>query len=108
MVQVLLEYGLDVDAQNDYCGTPLGFSLSTHHDDARVTQLLIERGANPNTRDSGGSTPLHYASKYGRIEVARVLIEHGASVKVENNDGKTPLDVASGAQREEINKLLLL
>ncbi|KAF8496224.1 hypothetical protein F5888DRAFT_1946627, partial [Russula emetica] len=79
MVQVLLEYGVDVEAQNIYCRTPLSFAPSGDHDDPRVARLLIERGADPNTRDWNGVTPLHRASQSGRIEVVRLLIEHGAN-----------------------------
>jgi ankyrin repeat protein len=109
MVQILLEYGVDVNTQNDAGCTPLDFaSRNGHRNDSRVVQLLIEHGADPNTRASrSGFAPLHRASENGRIEVVRVLIEHGANVEVQDKYGRTPLNVASGSQREEILELLL-
>ena len=113
MVEVLLEYGVAIDAQNNYCCTPLGFASMGYRDhdgdDPRIARFLIERGADPNISVSSddGSTPLHGASEGGRIEVARVLLEHGANVEVKDKKGRTPLDVASEGQREEIVKLLL-
>jgi ankyrin repeat protein len=119
MVQVLLEFEVDVDTKNRVGHTPLFYaSAHGHRNDARVARLLIARGADPNSRDVKGSTPLHQASMYGRIEIVRLLIEHGADVEVRDDCGKTPLDVArnpdtwvrldvaSGEQREEIIKLL--
>jgi hypothetical protein len=109
MAQVLLEYGVDVNAQNDAGCTPLDFaSRDGHRNDSRVVQLLIDHGADPNTRASrSGFTPLHRASENGRIEVVRLLIEHGANVEMQDKYGRTPLNVASGDQRGEIKELLL-
>jgi hypothetical protein len=109
MVRVLLEYGVDVNAQNGAGCTPLDFaSRGGHRNDSRVVQLLVEHGADPNTRASrSGFAPLHRASENGRIEVVRLLIEHGANVEAQDKYGRTPLNVASGDQREEILELLL-
>jgi Ankyrin repeats (3 copies) len=108
MVQVLLDYGVDVNAQNEYHNTPLDYaSRSGHRNDARVARLLIAHGADPNSRESSrGFTPLHRASRFGRIEIVRLLIEHGANVEAKDDEGRTPLDWARGEQREEIIKLL--
>ncbi|KAF8488030.1 ankyrin repeat-containing domain protein, partial [Russula emetica] len=107
MVQVLLDYGADVNSKDRPGNTPLDYaSRSGHCDDARVARLLIAHGADPNTRNEYGLTPLHWASMFGRIEIVRLLIEHGANVEVKDNEGRAPLDVASGEQHEEIIKLL--
>lgn len=61
---------------------------------ARVVELLIERGANPNRRFPDGRTPLFAAAEGGGdIRVVNFLIAHGARL----NDlvlEDTPLDVA--------------
>ena len=106
MVQVLLEYQVDVDAQNGFSRTPLSFASSGDRDDPRVARLLIERGADPNTRGWAGFTALHFALAEGWMEIACVLIELGASVEVKDNGGRTPLDTASGERRVEIIKFL--
>ena len=107
MVQVLLDYGVDVNAQNGNGDTPLDYASSNgHRNDAGVARLLIAHGADPNTRNMGGFTPLHEASNCGRVEIVRLLIEHGANV-VKDYWGRTPMHVAGGSgQREEIIKLL--
>ena len=107
MAEVLLECGVDVNAQDKYNFTPLNIASLHFSDNSRVSRLLIERGADPNTRGWGDNTPLHYASRDGNIEKARLLIEHGADVDAKNNEGRTPLDLASGRQHKDIIKLLL-
>ncbi|KAF8488022.1 ankyrin repeat-containing domain protein [Russula emetica] len=107
MVQVLLDYGADVNSKNSFRNTPLdNASRNGHRDDARVARLLIAHGADPNTRDVYGFTPLHQASLCGRIEIVRLLIEHGANAEAKDDFGMTPLDHASGEQREDFIKLL--
>ena len=108
MVQVLLEYGVDVNAENEFLDTPLNFALLHDHQiDPRVARSLVEHGADPNRRGFQGFTGLHRASKSGQFEIVRLLIEHGANVEVKNDEGTTPLDDASGEQHEDIIKLLL-
>lgn len=108
MIQVILDYGLNVNTQNGLDSTPLDFALKYRSKDLdlRVVRLLLARGADPNVPAWDG-TPLHRASQSGRIEIVRLLVERGASIEVRDNQGRTPMDVASGEQRDEIVKLLL-
>ena len=107
MAQVLLEFGVDVNAQDIGHHTPLDYaSRDLYCNDPRVALLLIAHGADPNARNNSDYTPLHRASECGGIEKVRLLIEHGASVEVKDDKGRTPLDVATGRNHEEIVKLL--
>jgi hypothetical protein len=45
-------------------------------------------------KDKRGFTPLHYAARGGRNEIAELLISKGADVNAKNDEGKTPLDRA--------------
>eukprot|EP00935_MAST-01C_sp_MAST-1C-sp1_P000829 g829.t1 len=76
-----------------------GFTRSTPlHYAARsglkeVVELLLERGANTQARDSDGKCPLHHAAEYGHQEVAALLVGKGrASPKLKAKDGRSPLD----------------
>ena len=62
---------------------------------AAITTIL-QAGADPNTRDPDGWTPLHTAGMAGHAELARRLVEAGASVTAEafGKDGGTPLSYA--------------
>ena len=74
-----------------------------------VARLLLEHGAGAdvNTRDDEGSTPLYLAAENGRLQVVRMLLEHGANVGAEDNQGKTPLHGAAKAGRVEVVRMLL-
>ena len=74
-----------------------------------VARLLLEHGAGAdvNTRDDKGSTPLYLAAENGRLQVVRMLIEHGANVGAEDNQGKTPLHGAAEYGMVEVVRVLL-
>ncbi|QOJ78899.1 ankyrin repeat domain-containing protein [Infirmifilum lucidum] len=67
---------------------------------------LLDRGADVNTRDKYGWTPLHYAADGGHLEVARLLLDRGADVNTRDNDGRTPLDLARAMGHKEVVELL--
>jgi ankyrin repeat protein len=53
-----------------------------------IAKLLLNYGANPNTRDLKGNTPLHYASS---PLIRNKLLSHGADTSLVNFSGQTPL-----------------
>jgi ankyrin repeat protein len=59
------------------------------------TRVLLEHGAVATAQDGNGSTPLHWASSGGHVELARVLLEHGAVATAQDRNGSTPLHWAS-------------
>ena len=44
--------------------------------------------------DSAGNTPLHFASKYGNIDICKLLVERGCSPGKKNSKNQTAYDVA--------------
>ena len=109
MVQVLLDYEVDVNAKNDWGNTPLDYALDIrpNNADPSVVRLLLDHGADPNLQANDGLTPLYRASRHGKVEIVRLLVERGASIEAQDSEGRTSLDVASGEHRDEIIKLLL-
>ena len=81
-----------------------GFSIYNYqkycklHEAAKTDNIdkvrkLLNDGHPTNVLDSRfGLTPLHYAVRNGRVEVARLLIENGASLTQPSLQGITPLD----------------
>ncbi len=65
---------------------------------SQAVQLLLEHGADPNVKDSSGSTPLHRMASYGAVPMVKLLLEHGADVTARNNRGLTPVQVAREAE----------
>ena len=97
VVQVLLDHGADVGAQDgggDTGGdTPLHRAASG--DAVSSAALLLDRGAETCARAKDGATPLHVAAMKDAGRVAQVLLNHGADVGARADDSVTPLHVAA-------------
>jgi ankyrin repeat protein len=117
VVRKLIEYDADIDAGDNTGWTPLSWASRGHFfKDGSVHRLLLERGADVNSRaDDDGCTPLHRASQHGALEIVRLLLEHGADAEAVNRDGKTALQVvgtlshrrADQGRCEETRRLLV-
>jgi tetratricopeptide (TPR) repeat protein len=61
-------------------------------------QALLERDTPVDALDKNNlnCTALHWACKFGHLNIARLLILHGASVNKIDDDGNTPLHLAAG------------
>lgn len=82
------------------------------HRAARVDDVLglkssLAQGANVNSRDQNGWTPLHRAAFKGRIECVKALLNHGAEVDIFDDAGYTPLQCAVEAGHEQVALLLV-
>ncbi len=95
IVHFLLSKGANIDApsKNDELVAPLHSALANPINSA-VGQLLIGAGANLNTRQALGYTPLHYAAANGLDQVVRSLLAHGVESNIKNHEGKTAYDLA--------------
>jgi len=75
--------------------------------DANAATTLISAGADVNTKNADGRSPLHLAAAMGGMETAKVLIEAGADVNAKDKYGWTPLHVAVRAYKLDVVELLL-
>jgi ankyrin repeat protein len=57
--------------------------------------VLLQKGADKNTRDIGGFTPLLLAVQDGHFDSMQVLLDAGADKNACENHGYTPLLFAS-------------
>jgi len=72
-----------------------------------LVRTLIESGADVNSKDGAGWTPLHDVSAFsGNVDIARLLIENGADVNARASGDWTPLGYAWVSGRKELVKLL--
>jgi ankyrin repeat protein len=81
-------------------------------------EFLIGAGADPNSADKGGVTPLHRAVRTRCTPAVRALLSNGADALRKNKSGSTPLHLAvqntgrggtgSAASREEQREIIRL
>jgi hypothetical protein len=101
VVRGCIERGDDVDAEvnEDGC-TALWMACGEGH--LEITKMLLEEGADKDTADNIGRTPLCAASYYGHTEVATMLVAKGADKDKAMINGITPLKAASYKGHTEI------
>lgn len=73
-----------------HCVTAFGNIKET----LKLAKILIEAGADPNTQNRFGCTPLHENIMIRRYYVLDFLIENGADPSVQDNDGVSPNSMA--------------
>ncbi|KAI4130812.1 MAG: hypothetical protein LQ347_003244 [Umbilicaria vellea] len=71
-----------------------------------IVHLLVGRQMNPNTVCKGGGTPLHDASRVGRVEMTEALLQVGAIPSITDAYHRTPFKVAWQHGAEDIMKVL--
>jgi ankyrin repeat protein len=72
-----------------------------------VVELLLVRGADINTPDLNGNTPLHWAVIMGQSNIVKQLVDTMADLNVKGVGGKSPLHLAVQQGFVPIAELLL-
>ncbi len=73
-------------------------NAAAHGDDEGVDDYLGE-GAEINTQNNNGETPLILAVKGDRISTVELLLEYRADIGIRDNDGGNSLDYAVGNRK---------
>lgn len=94
-VALLLARGAEVDAvgRGWMTGTALHSAVSRSRSD--IARILLDAGASPDIRQSGGWTPLHSAAANGDLASVELLLVTGADPTATNDDGRSVLDMAT-------------
>ena len=120
IIQLLIESGSSLDALDSNRNTPLHTAIVrdckgvTQDNDATIqneiiaiTNLLLDRGANPNIQNRFGETPLHKAALSGKTVVANLLLKKGANPNIQDLVGETPLHRAILCKKDDLVQSLL-
>lgn len=77
--------------------------------DTESVRLLLLFGADSNSLDAGGFTPLYHAAERGFLEGAKMLTKYGADPNLSAGpEGDTPLALAAVGGKLELVQLLLM
>jgi len=68
--------------------------LAVHTDQAEVVCLLLECGANPDSRDKDGESAVHAAVREESSHMLQILLKAGANPNLPSHLGKFPLHLA--------------
>lgn len=104
--EFLIQNGAVVDACNESGRTPLSLLAEDDDADADMVRLLLDSGADINSRDDAGFTPLFWAVRSGTMAMAKLLLDNGARVDIESNRGLSPIDIASMKEEYGVVRLL--
>jgi ankyrin repeat protein len=91
VIEMLNKPGTTVINTRDINTRETALHLVAKRSDERYTIFLLQRGADPNLRDSRGNTPLMIAVSNGADSVVSALIRYKANVNLANDGGETPL-----------------
>jgi len=72
-----------------------------------ILRLLLDAGADLESQDLEGRTPLFYAVMHGNCEIIEFLVNRGANIHHKDNEGQTLLFYAIINREHEIAKCLL-
>ena len=102
-VKLLLDNGAKINVKNNDSGfTPLQFTTDTE-----IAKILIQNGANIESKDKHGWTSLHHTSIINNVEMAKLLLENSANIEALDKNHRTPLFVACYENNFKVAKLLI-
>jgi ankyrin repeat protein len=84
-----------------------GLIVASYLGHSAVASLLIEKGANLESKDENDRTPLLWAAQNGHEAVVNLILEKGANMESRDKYGQTPLLWAAITGQEAVVKLLL-
>ncbi|OQW46160.1 MAG: hypothetical protein A4S16_11605 [Proteobacteria bacterium SG_bin6] len=89
--ELLTKPGTTVINHKDYNSGETALHIVAKRGDALWTRFLLQKGADPNTRDGRGNTPMMVAITVGASDLVPILIAGKANVNLANQSGETPL-----------------
>lgn len=105
-VQQHIDLGVDVNERAGIGGiAPL--LLAAIKGEVAIARLLMDHGADPNTKSDIGEAPLMRAASYHSYELVELLLDRGAKIDERDDNGRTALMSAIGEAQPRIVELLV-
>ncbi|CAJ0592538.1 unnamed protein product [Cylicocyclus nassatus] len=80
---------------------------ATGRADAAEVERLLREGANPNSHNEDGLTPLHQCAIDDNQQIMLLLLSHGADVNAQDTEQWTPLHAAACCAHINVVKILI-
>jgi len=108
LVDLFVRAGINIHQEDKSGNPPILTALKKNY--TVIARILLNAGADPNTRDKFGLSPLLLAcgkATRGYKEIAEKLVKMGADINVRDRLGWTPLLLALSGGTAEIAELLI-
>lgn len=102
IMAILLKHGAKIRKK----GTNWGISALHIAHDSETAEFLLRHGANIESVDVYGETPLMWAAKHGNVEVVKTLIKNGARLNRHDHAKWTALELAQFFGHTNVVELL--
>ncbi|MCI7644612.1 MAG: ankyrin repeat domain-containing protein [Lentisphaeria bacterium] len=107
MRDFLIASGVDLETHVMDKGMKILHFAIENFGDGEPACYLLEKGANPNSTDMFGDTPLHYAARCCNHVAVKALLAKNVDVNKQNKKGETPIFLAASRGNVAIVNLLL-
>lgn len=84
---------MTVNAVDENGFTPLMYASIIG--DVKISEMLIENGADVNAQNQSGATALMLAAKYNHLKLCKKLVKSGANAKLKTTNRQTAFTIAS-------------
>ena len=80
---------------------------AVHEQDLSKVVALLKQGANPDSRNDYGATPMTVAAEHGNFPIMKALVRAGGDIESANSEGETLLMAVARTGRADTARLLL-
>jgi len=102
VVVYLLEQNADPNLAANNTSKVNALHAAVAYNDAVISQILLENGANVNQSQMQGVTAIHSAAHRGNLALVKLLVKHGADWLAKTDEHKTALDFAKEGKHLEV------
>ena len=78
-------------------------NIASRDGQLHIIEILLDSGADIESKNMDGYTPLMMASTSNRLNIVEFLLDNGANIDSKSNDGYTSLICAASERRDCVN-----
>lgn len=104
-VKKCIDRGENIETKDLYYKRTM-LSLASMHGQQDIVRLLLDYGADAETRDWCEKTPIMHASENGYLEIVELLANRGADIEARDKYGQTPIMHSARYGHEKVTRFL--